>query len=63
VDNKASTTVSQSVEAVQAELINGIQEANIKVERYDYSTEEIRPKAGVPAKLHFQKDYNGGCLL
>lgn len=47
------------VEAIQKD---GYQEVNIDVGRYGYSPEEFRLKAGVPAKLHFQKDYKGGCL-
>ena len=58
----ASVGTSQTATTAQAQVVNGVQEANIKVERFVYSPQEIKMKAGIPAKLYFQKDYKGGCL-
>jgi hypothetical protein len=58
----ASVTASPATNTAQVQVANGVQEVNITVERFGYSPKEIKMKAGVPAKLHFQKDYRGGCL-
>ncbi|WP_233532298.1 cupredoxin domain-containing protein [Paenibacillus alkalitolerans] len=58
----ASVETAQAAETVQAQQVNGVQEATVTVEKFGYSPQEIKLKAGVPAKLHFQKDYRGGCL-
>ncbi|KMY31851.1 hypothetical protein ACZ11_06585 [Lysinibacillus xylanilyticus] len=32
------------------------------VEPYGYAPENVKVKAGIPVKLHFQKSFTGGCL-
>ncbi|WP_231705869.1 cupredoxin domain-containing protein [Effusibacillus lacus] len=41
---------------------NGFQIVDVIVKKDGYSPEEIKVKAGVPVKIHFKKDYEGGCL-
>lgn len=55
-----SDSISQkATEAVQKD---GYQEVNIAVSLYGYTPGDVKVKAGIPVKMNFQKDFEGGCV-
>ncbi|MFG3613360.1 cupredoxin domain-containing protein [Rummeliibacillus stabekisii] len=59
---QVSADTSTETTAVQAEQKQDYQEAVIMVEQFGYTPENVKVKVGIPVKLHFQKDFKGGCL-